>query len=99
MAQVSQLLWAVPLALWADRGSRKLVAVVALLIFAVFGAAMALSPNVWAFVFLYLAASIGSGVNNTVHNSYLADAYPTEGRGRVFSWHNLSDPSPRPSGS
>jgi ABC-type branched-subunit amino acid transport system ATPase component/sugar phosphate permease len=92
VAQVSQLLWAVPLALWADRGSRKLVAGVALLVFAVFGSAMALSPNVWAFAFLYLAASVGSGVNNTVHNSYLADAYPTEGRGRIFSWHNLSDP-------
>ncbi len=92
VAQVSQLLWAVPLALWADRGSRKVVAAVALLIFAVFGSLMALSPNVWAFAFLYLAASIGSGVNNTVHNSYLSDAYPTEARGRVFSWHNLSDP-------
>jgi ABC-type branched-subunit amino acid transport system ATPase component/sugar phosphate permease len=92
VAQVSQLLWAVPLALWADRGSRKVVAAVALLIFAVFGSLMALSPNVWAFAFLYLAASIGTGVNNTVHNSYLSDAYPTEGRGRIFSWHNLSDP-------
>jgi ABC-type branched-subunit amino acid transport system ATPase component/sugar phosphate permease len=92
VAQVSQLLWAVPLALWADRGSRKLVAGVALLIFSVFGTLMALSPNVWAFAFLYLAASVGSGVNNTVHNSYLADAYPTEGRGRIFSWHQLSDP-------
>jgi ABC-type branched-subunit amino acid transport system ATPase component/sugar phosphate permease len=92
VAQVSQLLWAVPLALWADRGSRKVVAGVSLLIFAVFGSVMALSPNVWAFAFLYLAASVGSGVNNTVHNSYLSDAYPTEGRGRVFSWHNLSDP-------
>jgi ABC-type branched-subunit amino acid transport system ATPase component/sugar phosphate permease len=92
VAQVSQLMWAVPLALWADRGSRKTVAAVALLIFAVFGSLMALSPNVWAFAFLYIAASIGSGVNNTVHNSYLSDAYATEGRGRVFSWHNLSDP-------
>jgi len=92
VAQVSQLLWAVPLALWADRGSRKTVAAIALLIFAVFGSLMALSPNVWAFAFLYLAASIGTGVNNTVHNSYLSDAYPTEGRGRIFSWHNLSDP-------
>ncbi len=92
VGQVSQLLWAVPLALWADRGSRKVVAAVALLIFAVFGSLMALSPNVWAFAFLYIAASIGSGVNNTVHNSYLSDAYPTEARGRVFSWHNLSDP-------
>jgi ABC-type branched-subunit amino acid transport system ATPase component/sugar phosphate permease len=92
VGQVSQLLWAVPLALWADRGSRKTVAAVALLVFAVFGSLMALSPNVWAFAFLYIAASVGSGVNNTVHNSYLSDAYPTEARGRVFSWHNLSDP-------
>jgi ABC-type branched-subunit amino acid transport system ATPase component/sugar phosphate permease len=92
VAQVSQLLWAVPLALWADRGSRKVVAAVALLVFAAFGSLMAISPNVWWFAFLYLAASVGTGVNNTVHNSYLADAYPTEGRGRIFSWHNLSDP-------
>ncbi len=92
VAQVAQLLWAVPLALWADRGSRKVVAAVALLIFSVFAPLMALSPNVWAFTFLYLIAAVGYGVNNTVHNSYLADAYPTEGRGRVFSWHNLSDP-------
>jgi ABC-type branched-subunit amino acid transport system ATPase component/sugar phosphate permease len=91
-AQVAQLLWAVPLALWADRGSRKVVAAVSLLIFACVAPLMGLSPNVWAFAFLYLVASIGSGVNNTVHNSYLSDAYPTEGRGRVFSWHNLSDP-------
>ncbi len=92
IAQVSQLLWAVPLALWADRGSRKLVAGVALLVFAGFGSLMAISPNVWWFAFLYLAASVGTGVNNTVHNSYLSDAYPTESRGRIFSWHNLSDP-------
>jgi ABC-type branched-subunit amino acid transport system ATPase component/MFS family permease len=92
VAAVAQLLWAVPLALWADRGSRKVVAGVALLIFSVFAPIMALAPNVWAFTFTYLVASVGFGVNNTVHNSYLSDAYPTEGRGRVFSWHNLSDP-------
>ncbi len=92
VASVAQLLWAVPLALWADRGSRKVVAAVALLTFSVFAPLMGLAPNVWAFTFLYLVAAVGYGVNNTVHNSYLADAYPTEGRGRVFSWHNLSDP-------
>ena len=92
VAQVAQLLWAVPLALMADRGSRKLVAAGALFVFAIFASLMALSPNVWAFAFLYLAASVGSGVNNTVHNSYLSDAYPTESRGRIFSWHNLATP-------
>jgi ABC-type branched-subunit amino acid transport system ATPase component/sugar phosphate permease len=92
VVSVAQLLWAVPLALWADRGSRKVVAGVALLVFAVVGPLMALSPNVWWFTVLYLIASVGSAVNLTVHNSYLADAYPTEGRSRVFSWHYLSDP-------
>ncbi len=92
VAAVAQLLWAVPLALWADRGSRKVVAGVALLVFSVVAPLMALAPNVWAFTFLYLIASVGFNVNQTVHNSYLSDAYPTEARGRVFSWHNLSDP-------
>jgi ABC-type branched-subunit amino acid transport system ATPase component/sugar phosphate permease len=92
VVSVAQLLWAVPLALWADRGSRKVVAAVALLIFAVAAPLMAFSPNVWWFTFLYLIASVGSAVNLTVHNSYLADAYPTEGRSRIFSWHYLSDP-------
>ena len=53
---------------------------------------MALAPNVWWFTFLYLIASVGFNVSQTVHNSYLSDAYPTEGRGRIFSWHYLSDP-------
>jgi len=92
VVSVAQLLWAVPLALWADRKSRKVVAAVALLVFAIVAPFMALSPNVWWFLFLYLIASVGSGVNQTVHNSYLADAYPTEGRSRIFSWHYLSDP-------
>ena len=92
VASVAQLLWAVPLALWADRGSRKVVAAVSLLVFSVVAPFMALAPNIWAFTFLYLVASVGFNVSETVHNSYLSDAYPTEGRGRIFSWHNLSDP-------
>jgi len=86
------LLWAVPLALWADRKSRKFVAGVALLVFAVLAPLMALSPNVWWFVLFLMFVSVGSAVNQTVHNSYLADAYPPEARSRVFSWHYLSDP-------
>jgi len=92
VVSVAQLVWAVPLGLWADRGSRKLVSALSLLVFAVLAPLMALAPNVWWFVVLYLLAAVGSAVNNTVHNSYLADAYPTEGRSRVFSWHYLNDP-------
>ena len=92
VASVAQLLWAVPLGLWADRGSRRLVSALALIVFAVLAPLMGLAPNVWWFVVLYLFASVGSAVGQTVHNSYLADAYPTEGRSRIFSWHYLSDP-------
>ncbi len=92
VAAVAQLLWAVPLAVWADRGSRKKVAAVGLIVFAVFAPLMALAGNVWAFTFLYLIASVAFNLSDTVHNSYLSDAYPTEGRGRIFSWHNISDP-------
>ena len=92
VASVAQVLWSVPLALWADRGSRKTVAAVGLLVFAVTAPFMALAPNIWAFTFIYLVASVAFYLSDTVHNSYLSDAYPTEGRGRVFSWHNVSDP-------
>ncbi len=92
VGSAAPLLWAVPLALWADRRSRKFVAGVALLVFAILAPLMALSPNVWWFVLFYMFISVGSACNNTVHNSYLADAYPPEARSRVFSWHYLQDP-------
>jgi ABC-type branched-subunit amino acid transport system ATPase component/sugar phosphate permease len=92
VGSAAPLLWAVPLALWADRKSRRLVAGVALLVFAVLAPLMALAPNVWWFVLFYAFVSVGSACNQTVHNSYLADAYPPEGRSRVFSWHYLQDP-------
>jgi ABC-type branched-subunit amino acid transport system ATPase component/sugar phosphate permease len=92
VGSAAPLLWAVPLSLWADRKSRKIVCGVALLVFALLTPLMALSPNVWWFVLFYILISVGSACNQTVQNSYLADAYPPEGRSRVFSWHYLYDP-------
>jgi len=92
VAAVAQIGWGLPVAVWADRGSRKVVAAVTLLVFAVTVPVMALAHNVWPFAFLYMFAAIGIGTRDTVHNAYLADAYPTGARARIFSWHNLSDP-------
>ena len=89
---VAQIAWGMPVAVFADRGSRKNVAAVTLLIFSATVPLMALVHNVWPFVFLYLVAAIGLGSSDTVHNAYLADAYPTHGRARVFTWHNMNDP-------
>lgn len=92
VAAVAQIGWGLPVAVAADRGSRKIVAAVTLFIFAVTVPIMALSRNVWPFAFLYIIAAVGYGTSDTVHNSYLSDAYPTQARARIFAWHQLSDP-------
>jgi ABC-type branched-subunit amino acid transport system ATPase component/sugar phosphate permease len=89
---VSQIAWGLPVAVWADRGSRKVVAAVTLLIFSCTVPFMLAAHNVWPFVFLFMLASIGLGTSDTVHNAYLSDAYPTTARARIFAWHNLADP-------
>ncbi|HZQ56414.1 MAG TPA: MFS transporter, partial [Acidimicrobiales bacterium] len=92
VAAVAQIGWGLPVAVVSDRGSRKLMASLTLIAFAVLVPLMALSRNVWPFTLLYIAAAVGYGTSDTVHNSYLADAYPTQARARVFAWHNISDP-------
>jgi hypothetical protein len=82
---VAQIAWGMPVAVFADRGSRRNVAAITLLIFSATVPFMALVHNVWPFVFLYLLAAVGLGTSDTVHNAYLADAYPTQGRARVFT--------------
>jgi ABC-type branched-subunit amino acid transport system ATPase component/sugar phosphate permease len=91
-AAVAQIAWGMPVAVFADRGSRKNVAAVTLLVFSATVPLMALVHNIWPFVFLYLLAAIGLGSSDTVHNAYLSDAYDSEGRARVFAWHNMNDP-------
>jgi len=92
VAAVAQIGWGLPVAVVSDRGSRKLMAALTLIAFAVLVPLMALSRNVWPFTLLYIGAAVGYGTSDTVHNSYLSDAYPTHARARVFAWHNISDP-------
>ena len=90
---VAQIGWGMPVAVFADRGSRKNVAAITLLIFSATVPLMALVHNVWPFVFLYLMAAIGLGSSDTVHNAYLADAYPTSGRAAHLHVAQLERPS------
>ena len=92
VAAVAQVAWGVPVAIAGDRGNRKLVVAATLLVFAVVAPFMGLAPNVWWYVFLLMIASVTFGTSDTVMNSYLADAYPTQARARVFAWRNISDP-------
>jgi ABC-type branched-subunit amino acid transport system ATPase component/sugar phosphate permease len=92
VAAVSQIGWGLPVAVISDRGSRKLMASLTMIAFAALVPLMALSRNVWPFTLLYILAAVGYGTSDTVHNSYLADAYPTHARARIFAYHNLADP-------
>ena len=92
VAAVAQIAWGLPVAILGDRGSRKVVTAVTLLIFAVAVPLMAVSTNIWFFVLFYLIAAVAFGTSDTVMNSFLADAYPTEARARVFALRNISDP-------
>jgi ABC-type branched-subunit amino acid transport system ATPase component/sugar phosphate permease len=89
---VAQIGWGMPVAVFADRGSRKNVAAITLLVFSVTIPIMAFMHDVWPYAFLFLLAAIGLGSSDTVHNAYLSDAYPTHGRARIFAWHNMNDP-------
>ena len=82
-----------PLALWADRGSRKVVAAVALLIFAGFGSLMAhLAERL--VVRVPLPGRLGRHRGQQHRAQLVPRPTPTRprGAGRIFSWHNLSDP-------
>ena len=92
VAAVAQIAWGLPQAVAADRGKRRTVSAICLGIYSIVMPFMALVTNVWPFAFFYMFAAIGLGTSDTVHNSYLADAYPTSARARIFSWRGLNDP-------
>jgi ABC-type branched-subunit amino acid transport system ATPase component/MFS family permease len=95
LSSASTIGFALPIALLSDRGSRTRVAGWTLVLFAFVVPAMALSQNVWPFAFLAILSSIGHSPRDTAHMSFLADAYPTEGRARIVAYHSGADPIAR----
>jgi ABC-type branched-subunit amino acid transport system ATPase component/sugar phosphate permease len=89
----------IPLALWGDRGQRRQAAAFALLIWALAVPLLALAPNVWAFTALLVVSGLGRAAPNSVHLSYLADAYPIEARARVMAFHRAHEPMARTLGA
>ncbi len=89
----------IPLALWADRGRRTRAAAVALVTWAVAVPLLGLAPNVWVFTGLLVVAGLGRAAPNSVHLSYLSDAYPIEARARVLAFHRAHEPIARTLGA
>jgi ABC-type branched-subunit amino acid transport system ATPase component/sugar phosphate permease len=94
-ASAAQFLFALPIALWSDRGSRVRVAAFTILWFAAIVPLMGLAQTVWVFVGLAVLSALGHGPRDTTHMSYLADNYPPEARARIYAYHSGADPVAR----
>ena len=82
----------VPLGYLADRYRRTTIVTVCSAIFTVAMAATGVVRNVWDLAAARVAVGFGKANTLPVHNAILADQYPIEGRGRVFTVHSLSRP-------
>lgn len=85
------LLLQLPIAIWADRGPRVLIAVIGAAVWGVFSVLTGLSTTVWMLVIARSGAGIGRAVVDPTHNSLLADLYPVDRRASVYSFHRAAN--------
>ena len=95
----AQFAFGIPVALAGDRGSRRTVAALTLLIWAVAVPLIGIAPSIWFFALFAVLAGFGRAAVNSVHLSYLCDAYPVEARARVTALHRAADPLSRTAGA
>jgi ABC-type branched-subunit amino acid transport system ATPase component/sugar phosphate permease len=95
MAGLTGVLFAVgvvPLGYLADRMRRTWIVTACSAVFTLAMAVTGLIRNVWQLAGTRVLVGFGKANTLPVHNAILADAYPIEGRGKVFSAHSMSRP-------
>ena len=95
MAGLTGVLFAlgvVPLGFLADRHRRTIIVTICSALFAISSLATGLVRTTWQLAIARVGVGFGKANTLPVHNAILADAYPIEGRGRVFAIHSLSGP-------
>jgi ABC-type branched-subunit amino acid transport system ATPase component/predicted MFS family arabinose efflux permease len=83
---------AVPLGYLGDRVRRTTLVGVCSALWAAFAVVSGLVTATWQLVVARMAIGIGKANEQPVHNSLLADAYPIEGRNRIFGIHRSAQP-------
>jgi predicted MFS family arabinose efflux permease len=86
------LLFALPIARYADRGRRRPIAIGGASAWGVFSILTGLAPTVVLLGLARVGAGLGRAVNNPVHPSMLSDYYPPNTRAKVFSAHRIANP-------
>jgi len=78
---------AVPLGYLADRYRRTVIVAVCSAAWAAFASLTGAVHAVWQLVITRAGAGLGKANETPVHNGLLADAYPIEGRNRIYAVH------------
>jgi ABC-type branched-subunit amino acid transport system ATPase component/sugar phosphate permease len=81
---------AIPLGMLADRRTRTRIIAVSSTVWSAFALLGGLTANTFQFAVTRAFNGIGKG-NEPAQRSLLADAYPLEGRGRIFAFHGLAN--------
>jgi ABC-type branched-subunit amino acid transport system ATPase component/MFS family permease len=91
LVTLAALLLQVPIAAWADRGSRVRIAWVGAAAWGVCSLLTGLSATLWMLGATRAGSAIGRAVVDPTHGSLLADYYPPEARPKVFSAHRAAN--------
>jgi MFS family permease len=86
------LLFALPIARFADRRRRRPIAIGGASVWGVFSILTGLAPTVVLLGLARVGAGLGRAVNSPIHPSMLSDYYPTSARAKVFSTHRIANP-------
>ena len=88
---ISSIVAAIPLGYLADRVSRRLIIAVSSLVWGIAAFLGAVAGSAWQLGLTRVFNGAGKGTE-AVQRSMLADTYPIDGRGRIFSAHNFANP-------
>ncbi|NLA34969.1 MAG: MFS transporter [Actinobacteria bacterium] len=91
LTMLGALLLQLPIAIWADRGSRVRLAIWGGIAWGVFSFATGMASTVLVLVLIRSGAGIGRAVVDPTHSSLLSDYYPIERRPAVFSFHRSAN--------
>ncbi|WP_329014196.1 MFS transporter [Streptomyces sp. NBC_00690] len=89
---VALVLGGIPMAWLAVRVNRKKLVVVSAVVGTMSLIGAGLAQNVWHLFTAYAFIGLAAAYSNPVFGSLIADAYPVEGRGRIYALHATATP-------
>ena len=84
---------AIPLGYLGDRMRRTTLVGICSIVWALFVLLVGAAQSVWQLVLTWGAAGLGKANEQPVHSALLADAYPIEGRNRIYALHRAAQPA------